>query len=163
MSFKDIEDKLNDYEFELFNEKKHSIEEIKEIEVLYNINLPDDYKQFLLKYGGSMIVDDYIYESIEQDSWSNDRFQAVEFFYGLEETDLDLYLKDKINLYNERFPSELIAIASSPFGNEICLVVKGKDIGKVYFWDHEYRNSKGDFYLIAETFTDFVLRFRKNN
>ncbi|MCY8002451.1 MULTISPECIES: SMI1/KNR4 family protein [Bacillus] len=157
MSFNEIEEKLKDFEIEIFSEKDHVKEEIEEIEKKYKIKLPDDYKQFLLKYGASMICDDDVfYKSLEQDTWSEDEFQVVEFFYGLEETELDLDIQDKIDTYSERFPEGIIPIASSPFGNEICLQAKGDDIGKIYFWDHEYRNSEGDFFLVANTFTDFI-------
>ncbi|MCY8087239.1 SMI1/KNR4 family protein [Bacillus sonorensis] len=157
MSFNEIEEKLKEFEIEVFVEKEHTEEEIKEIEKKYTLNLPEDYKQFLLKYGASMISDDGVYyKSLEKDTWSEDEFQVVEFFYGLEETELDLDIQDKIDTYAERFPEGIIPIASSPFGNEICLQAKGDDTGKIYFWDHEYRSTEGDFFLAANSFTDFI-------
>ncbi|GIN66296.1 hypothetical protein J41TS2_17170 [Bacillus sonorensis] len=157
MSFNEIEEKLKEFEIEIFAEKKHTEGEIEELEKKYRVKLPNDYKQFLLKYGASMICDDGVfYKSLEQDTWSEDEFQVVEFFYGLEETDLDLDIQDKINTYAERFPEGIIPIASSPFGNEICLQTKSDGFGKIYFWDHEYRSSEGDFFLIANSFADFI-------
>ncbi|MEK4446198.1 hypothetical protein N1I81_09835 [Bacillus sp. FSL M8-0052] len=41
-----------------------------------------------------MISEDGVYfKSLEQDTWSEDKFQVMKFFYGLGETELDPYTR----------------------------------------------------------------------
>jgi hypothetical protein len=53
-----------------------------------------------------------------------------------------------------------------PFGNAICLGIRGEHRGRVYFWDHEREpdadewngevQTAGNLQLLADSFTDFV-------
>jgi len=60
-------------------------------------------------------------------------------------------------------------IMDDPFGNAICLAVRGDGKGKVYFWDHENEPSDGwdgsvegagNVQLLANSFSEFVRRLQ---
>ena len=65
-----------------------------------------------------------------------------------------------------RIPRELVWVMDDPFGNAICLGVRGRYCGKVYFWDHEEEpepetwdgaiETAGNLMLLANSFTEFV-------
>lgn len=42
------------------------------------------------------------------------------------------------------------------FQLQISLTNESDSIGQVYFWDHESANERDAFYLVAESFTDFI-------
>ncbi|MEC3755978.1 SMI1/KNR4 family protein [Bacillus halotolerans] len=164
MSFIKIEQKLK--EFTIDAETVPSIntnEQLKEIEIIIGNQLPSDYKDFLKKYGGYYLESkkttdeieyDVCYKPIEKDPWmgkDNDT-QLLEGFYGLANDHNSL--KIAIVTYSDRFPRNIIPIASSAGGNEICMDI---DNEKILFWDHELSHPDKDFFLIANSFEEFVL------
>ncbi len=68
--------------------------------------------------------------------------------------------------YETRIPRDLLWIMDDPFGNAICLGLRGECRGKIYFWDHKHEPAVGKWdgevdtaenvTLIAASFTDFV-------
>jgi hypothetical protein len=75
-------------------------------------------------------------------------------------------------------PDTMIPIADDGGGNQICLGIKGKERGKVYYWDHHNEWDEQDYledygepmppevkfqnvYLIAKSFEDFIQRLEK--
>lgn len=69
----------------------------------------------------------------------------------------------------QRMPSDLMPIASDPFGNYICIAFAGPNHGKIYFWDYEHelqaRDSKGEptyqnCHLVADDFDTFIRDLR---
>lgn len=74
------------------------------------------------------------------------------------------------DVYRGRIPDSLLWIMDDPFGNAICLGLRGSHFGKVYFWDHEMEpdpdqwngevDTAGNISLIADSFTDFVAGLR---
>ena len=72
----------------------------------------------------------------------------------------------------------MIPIADDGGGHQICVGIKGKECGKVYYWDHHNEWDEQDYledygepmpsdvkfqnvYLIAESFEDFIRRLQK--
>ena len=53
----------------------------------------------------------------------------------------------------------MIPIADDPFGNAICLGVRGKIFGIVFFWDHEASDAEPE--CIAGSFTELVKNLRE--
>ena len=49
-------------------------------------------------------------------------------------------LQKAIDTYSDRFPRNIIPIASSAGGNEICMDI---DNEKILFWDHESSHLEG--------------------
>lgn len=114
------------------------------------------------KYGGCYLESekttdeieyDVCYKPIEKDPWmdKNVDTQLLEGFYGLANDHNSL--QKAIDTYSDRFPRNIIPIASSAGGNEICNI----DSEKVWFWDHELSHPNKDFFLIAITFEVFIL------
>ncbi len=68
--------------------------------------------------------------------------------------------------YQGRIPDDLLWIADDPFGNAICIGIRGRYFGKVYFWDHEREpdektwdgsvETAGNIQFLANSFRQFV-------
>lgn len=90
--------------------------------------LPEDYRTFLAEYGLSCGEP---YTCYGQQGGSNSG--GVGVFYGINpNSSRDLLRKYKG--FRWRIPRDYLAIADSP-GGQICLGIKGKDTGKVFWWD----------------------------
>lgn len=135
--------------------------QIGKFEKLLKISLPEDYKNFLEKYGNTMTFSQEVqYKPLEKSAWTKKNgYAGFELFYGLEKDDNNLI--ERMKTFKKRIPESFIPIAEAPGGNQILLGVKKDDqYGKVYFWDHESRGTnKDDIYLIAASFNDFVKSF----
>ncbi|WP_249595689.1 SMI1/KNR4 family protein [Peribacillus frigoritolerans] len=173
-NYKDqIENKLN-----TLNIKKQAVftlssreNLIKKIETMYDINIPKDYREFLLNYDETFFENEVTYKLIETSPWtSKEGTQVFENFYGLSNEN-NLFVQ--IEGYLNRMPDWMIPIGESPGGNLICIGVKESFMGKVYFWDHENeRESKimvgievasdeiisywENIHLVSETFLGFL-------
>lgn len=160
MSFDVIKNKLEQFDIKKYGENTYSESDVIAIESKYGFTLPLEYKNFLLEYGECAFNEDDIYcNSLEENPWVKDKLITVDLFYGLNNNDNSLVYN--IEAYKEEFPQGRIPIASCPGGNEISLTIEGNSIGKVHFWDHESTNERDAFYLVAESFTDFIMRFSK--
>ncbi|MCG3227960.1 SMI1/KNR4 family protein [Bacillus subtilis] len=151
MSFTKIEQKLK--KFTLDAGRYPSIntnEQLKELGMNIGNQLPSDYKNFLKKYGGCYLGSkkttdeieyDVCYKPIEKDPWmgkGDDKQLLEEAFYGLANDHNNL--QKAIDTYSDRFPRNIIPIASSAGGNEICMDI---DNEKILFWDHESSHLEG--------------------
>ncbi|MDH5640371.1 MAG: SMI1/KNR4 family protein [Nitrospira sp.] len=87
--------------------------------------LPAAYRRFLLKYNGGRPKPYYTHEL------------ALSIFYGIKPTKKMYDLLVNCRRMQKWLPKDVIPIGQDTFGNEICLAVKGKNRGKLYFWDHE--------------------------
>lgn len=163
MSFNNIKQKLKEFLIDAKTDPRiNKNEQLKEIEMNIGKQLSSDYKDFLKEYGGCYLESkktsdeieyDVCYKLIEKDPWmgKGDDTQLLEGFYGLA-NDHDS-LQKAIDTYSDRFPRNIIPIASSAGGNEICMDI---DNGKILFWDHELSHPDKDFFLIANSFEEFV-------
>ncbi|MBU8716652.1 SMI1/KNR4 family protein [Bacillus subtilis] len=163
MSFNNIKQKLKEFSIVAKTDPRiNKNEQLKEIEMNIGKQLPSDYKDFLKEYGGcylesTKITDeieyDVCYKPLEKDPWmgKGDDTQLLEGFYGLANDHNSL--QKAIDTYSDRFPRNIIPIASSAGGNEICMDI---DNGKILFWDHELSHPDKDFFLIANSFEEFV-------
>ena len=67
-----------------------------------------------------------------------------------------------VKLFTNRIPHNYLSIADDPFGNQICLAIKGENYGKVFFWDHEFEKDEGEppdtsnMSFIADNFDEFL-------
>lgn len=163
MSFTKIEQKLKEFKIDAGRYPSiNTNEQLKELEMNIGNQLPSDYKDFLKKYGGCYLESkkttdeieyDVCYKPLEKDPWmgKGDDTQLLEGFYGLANDHNSL--QKAIDTYSDRFPRNIIPIASSAGGNEICMDI---DNGKILFWDHELSHPDKDFFLIANSFEEFV-------
>lgn len=164
MSFNTIKQKLKEFSIDAKTDPRiNKNEQLKEIEMNIGKQLPSDYKDFLKEYGGCYLEStkttdeieyDVCYKPIEKDPWmgKDDDTQLLEDFYGLANDHSNL--QKAIDTYSDRFPKNIIPIASSSGGNEICMDI---DNEKILFWDHELSHPDKDFFLIANSFEEFIL------
>lgn len=134
---------------------------------MYDINIPKDYREFLLNYDETFFENKVTYKPLEISPWTS---QVFEGFYGLAGEN---NLFDQIEGYLNRMPNCMIPIGESPGGNLICIGVKEGFMGKVFFWNHENEreakkmvgievssddiNSYWDnIHLVSETFLGFL-------
>ncbi|PLS07549.1 SMI1/KNR4 family protein [Bacillus halotolerans] len=164
MSFNNIKQKLKEFSIDAKTDPRiNKNEQLKEIEMNIGKQLPSDYKDFLKGYGGCYLEStkttdeieyDVCYKPIEKDPWmgKDDDTQLLEDFYGLANDHSSI--QKAIDTYSDRFPRNIIPIASSAGGNEICMDI---DNEKILFWDHELSHPDKDFFLIANSFEEFIL------
>ncbi|HMY18667.1 MAG TPA: SMI1/KNR4 family protein [Polyangium sp.] len=136
-----------------------SREAITEFEARWEVVLPLEYKQFLLKSnGGRPTATCFAIPGFHGQGSMMNSFYGIH--HGAEHHQLDLAVKS----YGERIPADLIPIAADAGGNEICIGWKGKRAGKIYFWDHEDElDENGDFvqdyrnvFLVANSLQEFL-------
>lgn len=116
-------------------------ENIAAMEQQYNIELPEQYKCFLLKYNGGYTPK----TNFKAGKISSD----LRCFYGTGNVERSL---DDANI-ELWFEKGIIPIACDSFGNHIAIGLKENNAGKIFFCDHE-KGNKAE--CIAETFADFL-------
>ncbi|PCJ11402.1 MAG: hypothetical protein COB04_19135 [Gammaproteobacteria bacterium] len=131
---------------------KATEEKIQRFESMIGCELPIEYRNYLAKYnGGKPIPSNFDLEneegltlhtmnSLSFDGKYYDHAWTYETFKG-------------------RIPKQLLPFGDDPGGNQICIGLKGKYKGKVYFWDHEEDNLIFKFKgvsLVAESFNEFI-------
>jgi hypothetical protein len=120
---------------------------VAEFEQEIGIQLPEDYRRFLLTYNGGEPVDG----EFQVPGWG---FSVVHVFYGLG-TGFDAYNLDWSRVrFEEVFPDSITPIARDPGGCLVCLGVQGRPRGKVYFWDRG--QELDELVLLAPSFDSFV-------
>lgn len=129
------------------------------LEAFLGTKLPSDYGDYLLaNNGGTPDATSFDIPGEGDDS--------IQYFFPLISKTKTDALPYKIKLYKERTPEEMLPIGCDPGGNLILLSLKGKDRGKVFFWDHDfeaddelqpyYENIK----LLAPSFKDFLTNLK---
>jgi len=125
---------------------------VKKLEFQIGTLLPKEYRAFLLKHnGGEPVPSDF--------KLGEDDITGLHHIYGIFEQDNHRDILNNYNVFKGRIKKELLPIADDSFGNQICIGIKNKYVGKIYFWDHEF---EGSFFkskaitLIANSFNDFL-------
>lgn len=164
-----------------------SEEELIAIENKLGESLPDDYRDFVKTYGGAsfggytefgLMEDQPIHPVPSLLGIPIPRYDRAPFshFYGSKAGNQSL--AGVIEALKGRMPDTMIPIADDGGGHQICLGIKGKERGKVYYWDHHNEWDEQDYledcgepmppeakfqnvYLIAESFEDFIRRLEK--
>lgn len=155
IKLKSIDEKMSQFSIKSYVQKTHDENEVKDIEKSLSIDLPEDYKNFLLKYGECMIMeDDLVFPVLEDNPLADEGVMSFGFFYGLEKNRYDI--RNIRDIYFDQMPEWVLPIADAEGGDQICIAVKGEKTGKIYFWDHELRNGQQDLFLIANSFNDFI-------
>ncbi|MGM0554959.1 MAG: SMI1/KNR4 family protein [Myxococcota bacterium] len=126
------------------------------VEEFLGVNLPRDYRTFLLEHNGGEPEPNVV-------RWgeASDSSDIVREFYGVHRGPSHANLIWTTKVFAGRIPERMIPIADDPFGNQYCLALtRGR--GKVFFWDHELEGSEDEdepLILIAESFTEFFESF----
>jgi hypothetical protein len=128
--------------------------------------LPADYRNFLISCNGGYVGGRYWFMGPTPEGKAADA--GVHHIGGFrEESHFSLaWARDCYQGEELRIPRDLIWIMDDPFGNAICLGIRGEHRGRVYFWDHEREpdadewngevQTAGNLQLLADSFTDFV-------
>jgi hypothetical protein len=137
-------------------ERPTNLEEIAKFESLINAKLPEDYKQFLLKYnGGHPVYDGYrLVKPINEKT----NEAGIDWFYALYDGDV-CNISKQFYRSREELPEEVIPIGSDS-GGKVCLGIAGEYYGQVYYWTTNWSFWKEEdlnyLFLIANSFTEFV-------
>lgn len=131
-----------------------SLENIRAFELANDIQLPDDYVDFLAKYNGGVV--ETIENKVNVKSLGEDIH--IDVLFGVRTKDPELSVELWLNDYRGDMPQDTIVIGDSYEHGLLILLCSGEDTG-VYYWDHTHEfastTSEGNTYFIAETFTDF--------
>ena len=101
------------------------------------INLPRGYRRFCLEYNGGRPEPNCFVCSPSGEG------SLVQCFYRFNSSNNYDDMLWSIRIFKERMPQSYLPIGCDPFGNQICLVVKGQNYGQVFFWDHEFETDDG--------------------
>jgi hypothetical protein len=135
---------------------KLSIDRLLKFEKLIGASLPDDYRQFLIDHNGGKPLPCDFYISEEEGE------NSIHHFYGLHDGPIYASLEESFKVYKGRMPDSMISFAYDPFGNAICIGLRGDDLGKIFFWDHELETADGkqpyydNISRIAKSFKKFI-------
>jgi hypothetical protein len=159
--------------------------EIAAIETRMGDQLPIDYRGFLATFGACSFRGEnennpyVVFQPLSTlpkhvSSTGKALFDA---FYGRKRDDRDPFsLQVRIDFFTDRMPKSIVPIGDDGGAGYICLGVKGRESGRVYYWDQasepldeesyleDYGESRppqvqfDNVHLIAESFSDFILR-----
>lgn len=108
------------------------IREVEKVEETIGLTLPNEYKEFLHKFGTLNFNDNEV--GFYPSNTVDEEPLTIVNFYGLNKDNFDLKLI--INRYTDRIPDDLIPIAECPGGDQLCVGINNKAFGKIYYWDH---------------------------
>ena len=152
--------------------------EVSEFERRYDVQLPTDYRDFLLTINGGFLNSAY------EVQYANNRLAGILSFHGIaDETNIDALLNRRNRCLGEslemqfvtyqdrgRLPKGTMPIGSDDGGNLILLGVSKKNYGHVFWWNHDdepledwHEEVDGPFpntSLIADSFSEFLQKLR---
>ena len=129
---------------------------LSSIELELGVELPHEYRVFLLQHNGGEPVPPYF--RIGKGGSQLSFFLSV----GAERAIFDLV--STTHSFRSRIPAELLPVGEDAGGNFVCIGVSGEHRGKVFFWDHEEERENPGFHnvgKIAESFSDFLEGFHE--
>lgn len=135
---------------------------IGQFEFVNRLELPADYRAFLLKTNGGTVEGDWIFDISKEEGATFLRWFLRAADVRRSTNTLAYYQE----LCGWRLPKNLIVIAADGFSNKVCLGVRGAELGKVYFWNiqKEYAEtapgSFENFSEIAPSFSRFLEMLR---
>ncbi|MBN2256593.1 MAG: SMI1/KNR4 family protein [Anaerolineaceae bacterium] len=120
-----------------------------------NITLPNDYKDFLLKYNGGQPKPSCFWIKQNQDG------SGILNFYGLHDGNKYLSISTYKGKEPYGIPDSMIPIGEDGIGNYICISISNDCYGVIYFLDHDIHpyndhNSLKGITKIADNFTSFI-------
>ncbi|KPN72755.1 SMI1/KNR4 family protein [Neisseria sp. 74A18] len=125
---------------------------ISKFEKENNISLPSEYIEFLKIQNGGIP---------KENCFSNGK--VLNFFFGLfENQNVEESIEWHLNMYEGRYPSSMLPIASAGGGDLILLGIAGEYNSKIYYWDHNFEaeESGTDYFenieFIANNLKDFL-------
>jgi cell wall assembly regulator SMI1 len=123
-----------------------NVERLEKFENDIGVTLPMDDREFLLEYNGSLFLKKLFHISLAQGD------SLIHHVYGLHDGPAYMRLDTIREIFRGRIPVALISIADDEGGNQICIDIRGKQVGSIYFWDHE----TNELFFLSPTFNKFV-------
>lgn len=137
---------------------------LEQLEEFLGVSLPPEYRGFLMQYRAPFAFkSDVVFRALEKTPWQRrDGTQSIVSFYGLGRGEGTLSYANE--MYGDRMPPRLLAIAELPGGNQLCLCCDEPRLGQVFLWDHEAETEArgrdapdyANVYLVARSFDDFI-------
>lgn len=135
---------------------------IVQAEQRMQVRFPEDYRCFLKRFnGGEPEGHFFAIPSMANRS-------SVRMFYGINGDEcFDLVRNWEVFL--GRMPPNLIPIGDDAFGNLVVISVRGEDVGKVYYWDHDQETPWGEvadyrnMHEVAPSFLAFFDRMHNSD
>lgn len=131
-----------------------SVRDVESLERRLGVELPADYRSFLLSQNGGRVHDNDLATPEGEEIGI-----AVRSFLSIGGATNDS-LDDFIDVYRGRYPDEFLPIGEAAGGNLILLRVGATSSGEVYFWDHEFEGDEEvtweNLTLLAKSFTQFM-------
>ena len=127
-----------------------------EFEKQAHITLPNDYRNFLLRYNGGQPTPSFFWIKLQEDG------SSIHQFYGLHDDPVFLSLKTFAGKERYGIPESMLPIGDDGTGNYICIGISSTNFGKVFFLDHDKHpfhnpNSLDGIMELADSFTEFLL------
>ena len=148
-------DKFKRGKFEIKSFGKIAKEDIVEIEKKFDVVLPSDYKQFLLKYNGGAVAINELKEIHLDDI--NESIN-IDVLYGIHTGSKASDIEYWTNEYADDLFEKTVIIGDSLQHGFIVLICDGSNDG-IYYYDDSYcfdsSNDDSNVYLIANTFDEF--------
>lgn len=136
----------------IIDDKRLSEAETSDFESAHGIQLPKEYKDFLMNFPEVYVNDDYKFPMVEKSNLTPESgFENIDFLY------VGNFISNAENFIKE-FGTKLLPIGETA-GDTICMGIQGNMNGKIYFIYHEDENK--DEYLAANSFNEFILGFEK--
>ena len=143
------------------------VADLRALERELSVELPDDYRQFLLRCNGGYVGGRLWYRGPTPGGEPADA--GIHHIGGFR-SESYFSLRSARATYDGRIPRELLWIMDDPFGNAICVCVSGPKRGAVYFWDHEREpqpdkwngsiETAANISLLADSFAEFIAGVR---
>ncbi len=145
--FKEFSSKYNRSE----DAKKASESDIEKLEFEFNINLPNDYKNFLLNFG-NLWTPDILDLIVDEELDLND----VQNFWKVEDI-----IFDKKNEWTSQITPNLMPIGSDCMGSIFGFLTSDlrekKESCAVYFFDHDLNTME----KISDSFSEWINKFNR--
>ena len=131
---------------------------IKNLEIVAGKKLPAQYIALLeATKGNCVMLDAGCYMPIEfSPKCCEESGNLLNTIYGFTEGYDDLI--KLIDTYRGRISKGYIPIAEHPGGDQICLCLKKRNYGKIYYWVHDLPYEDKDMFLVADSVEDFLDR-----
>jgi len=134
----------------------------------FDLTLPKQYRQFLLKQNGGCPTPNTFNYSQTHGCTDSSNFQPsqvgiVNCFFSIDSTET-MSLARMRTFHLNMMPNNLLPIADTVTGNVVCLSVNGPNVGFVYIWHHdegrdleEWEEPNCDYiYFVADNFDTFL-------
>lgn len=155
---KSLMEKINEI-FDMEDMKKNVLTETKlqSFEEELGIKLPQDYREYILKYPSLSVNDDYKVKMKELSKFTpDDGYGYVDYLYGAE---LITTGRKRMKFIEEEDESNSFLPIGEMAGDMILIGVRGNEYGKVYHYYHESDEKYVPAFLIADSFEEFINAF----